>query len=332
MSRGSTAVGQRLQGLGTGRTLDVKLLGRATARPAEILVATLAGELRLPTVHETAPRATWRRVHAALENGLHDNAALRSFADDVESVRSFQGHPRGDEGSGVHYRQLGRTGLQVSGIGYGAWGIGGAGSGWVGARDDESLRALELFIKLGGKFIDTARLGYGHGEELVGRVASAHDGEGLIVATKVLSRNQEWPARTGVPVEETFPGDHIRASVDASVRATGALDTVQVIYNVFHQQPEEQLLHACQEHGVRVIVWVALDVATDDAPDLALRYVLAQPAVSTVIAGCGPSGMWSATPRPATVGHCRRRAGGAQAAPVGAELVRRSLTRSTGTS
>ena len=36
----------------------------------------------------------------------------------------------------MEYRKLGRTGLNVSEIGYGAWGIGGAGSGWVGAQDD----------------------------------------------------------------------------------------------------------------------------------------------------------------------------------------------------
>ncbi len=37
-------------------------------------------------------------------------------------------------------RRLGRTGLEVSEIGYGAWGIGGAM--WIGADDRESLRAL----------------------------------------------------------------------------------------------------------------------------------------------------------------------------------------------
>jgi aryl-alcohol dehydrogenase-like predicted oxidoreductase len=285
----------------------------------------------------------------------------------------------------MQYRQLGRTGLKVSEIGYGAWGIGGAGGGWVGAQDDESLRALERFIELGGTFIDTAR-GYGRSEELVGQVLRRHEGEGLIVATKVPPKNGQWPARQGVPVEETFPGEHIRASLDESLRASGldafdvlqfhvwndewvgrgdwletvqslkdegkirffgvsindnqpenalelvrsgVVDTVQVIYNVFHQQPEEQLLPACQEHGVGVIVRVALDeggltgritadsrfeqgdfraryfggdraaqveqhvkaitddlgVDTDELPDLALRYVLAQPAVSTVIAG-----------------------------------------------
>jgi aryl-alcohol dehydrogenase-like predicted oxidoreductase len=285
----------------------------------------------------------------------------------------------------MQYRQLGRTGLTVSDIGYGAWGIGGPGGGWVGAKDDESLRALERFVELGGTFIDTAR-GYGRSEEIVGGFLRRHEGEGLLVATKVPPKNGEWPALQHVPVEETFPGGHIRSSIEESLRASGldafdvlqfhvwndewvgqgdwletiqalktegkirlfgvsindyqpenglelvrsgAVDTVQVIYNVFHQQPEEQLLPACQEHGVGVIVRVALDeggltgritadsrfeegdfratffggdrpaqveqhvqaltddlgVETDDLPDLALRYVLAQPAVSTVIAG-----------------------------------------------
>ena len=46
----------------------------------------------------------------------------------------------------MEYRELGRSGLRVSEIGYGAWGIGGAG--WVGAAEDESVRALERAIDL----------------------------------------------------------------------------------------------------------------------------------------------------------------------------------------
>ena len=69
----------------------------------------------------------------------------------------------------MHTRTLGRTGLEVSEIGYGAWGIGG--SMWLGADDAESLRALNRAVDLGLTLIDTA-LGYGdgHSEELVGKV------------------------------------------------------------------------------------------------------------------------------------------------------------------
>ena len=60
----------------------------------------------------------------------------------------------------MNYRKLGKTGLTVSEVGFGAWGIGK--SGWIGASDDESVKALHRAIDLGLNFIDTA-LGYGDG-------------------------------------------------------------------------------------------------------------------------------------------------------------------------
>jgi aryl-alcohol dehydrogenase-like predicted oxidoreductase len=213
----------------------------------------------------------------------------------------------------VQYRPLGKTGLSVSEIGYGAWGIGG--SGWIGAQEDESVRALHRAIELGVNFIDTAR-GYGESERIVGAIVREHRGDPLYVATKVPPKNRRWPAPDGVDPAETFPGDHIRASLEKSLRASGLeafdllqfhvwsdewmgrgdwletiedlkregkirffgvsindyqpdnaldlvrsghVDAVQVIYNAFHQAPEEHLLPACAEHGVGVIVRVALD-------------------------------------------------------------------------
>ncbi|SDQ04822.1 aldo/keto reductase [Quadrisphaera sp. DSM 44207] len=283
----------------------------------------------------------------------------------------------------MEQRPLGRTGLQVSEVGYGAWGIGG--SMWVGAQEDESVRALHRAIELGVNFLDTAR-GYGESERIVGRVVRDHADQWLYVATKVPPKNGTWPAPRGIHPDEAFPGDHIRSSLETSLRISGlerfdvlqlhvwsddwvgrgywletvdalkeegkigafgvsindhqpenglelvrsgVVDTVQVIYNVFHQQPEEQLLPACAEHGVGVIVRVALDeggltgrvtadttfpegdwreayfggdrrrqvqehvqalvadlgVEPEDLPELALRYVLSAPQVSTVIAG-----------------------------------------------
>ena len=82
----------------------------------------------------------------------------------------------------MEYRELGRSELRVSEIGYGAWGIGGAG--WVGADEDESVRALDRAIDLGLNFIDTAR-GYGDSERIVGQVVRSHPGRELYVATKV---------------------------------------------------------------------------------------------------------------------------------------------------
>jgi aryl-alcohol dehydrogenase-like predicted oxidoreductase len=52
--------------------------------------------------------------------------------------------------------------------------------------------------------------------------------------------------------------DHQPDNALALVRS-GAVDTVQVIYNIFDQAPADALLPACEEHGVGVIVRVALD-------------------------------------------------------------------------
>jgi len=284
----------------------------------------------------------------------------------------------------VNYRTLGRTGLEVSEIGYGAWGI--AGDAWLGARDEESLKALNRAVDLGLNFIDTAlAYGEGHSERLVGKIAKERD-ETIHVATKVPPKNRIWPAPEGIAPEEAFPGDYVRECTEQSLKnlgletidvqqfhvwqddwtgkgdwqeavedlkregkirffgvsindhqpanavrliETGVVDTVQVIYNVFDQSPEDELFPACQEHDVGVIVRVPFDegaltgrvtpettfdegdfrnhyfsgerkrevydrvraivselgASEDEMAEIALRYILSHPAVSTVIPG-----------------------------------------------
>jgi aryl-alcohol dehydrogenase-like predicted oxidoreductase len=284
----------------------------------------------------------------------------------------------------MKFRPLGRTGIEVSEIGYGAWGIGGAM--WGGADDDESIQALQRAIDLGLNFIDTA-LAYGQGrsERLVGQVVRER-AETIYVATKVPPKNLIWPAPAGIPVEDAFPGEHIRSCAERSLSnlgleridllqlhvwsdewveqgdwretvdalrsegkigffgisindhqphnalrmvESGAVDSVQVIYNVFDQSPEDELFPVCREHGVGVIARVPLDeggltgrigpdtefaeddfrghyfggerkrelaerveaitanlgIADDELAEVALRFVLGEPAVSTVIPG-----------------------------------------------
>jgi aryl-alcohol dehydrogenase-like predicted oxidoreductase len=74
----------------------------------------------------------------------------------------------------MHYRQLGSTGLEISEVGFGTWGMGK--DEWLGAEDNESVRALHKAIDLGLNFIDTAlRYGEGHSEKLVGQVLRERD-------------------------------------------------------------------------------------------------------------------------------------------------------------
>ena len=284
----------------------------------------------------------------------------------------------------INERRLGRTGLSVSEVGYGAWGIGG--SMWLGAEDQESLRALNRAIDLGVNFIDTAAVyGNGHSERLVGEVVRERD-ERIVVASKIPPKNLEWPARTDDP-EEAFPADHVRKWTERTLTnlgldvldvqqfhvwndewvgrgswlegiqalkdegkirffgvsindlqpgnavrliETGSVDTVQVIYNVFEQAPEDELLAACERNDVGVIARVPFDegsltgrltadstfpegdfrneyfsgersldkvdarvrailddlgISREELPEVALRYVLSRPEVSTVIPG-----------------------------------------------
>lgn len=118
----------------------------------------------------------------------------------------------------MRYRKLGRTGLEVSEIGYGAWGIGG--KQWQGGTDDESIRALHRAIELGLNFIDTAlAYGEGHSERLVAGILKAHPN--VLVATKIPPKNQRWPARPGIGIDQVFPYDYIIESTNQSLKNLG---------------------------------------------------------------------------------------------------------------
>src|SRR4029077_14850307 len=86
--------------------------------------------------------------------------STRRARSSATSRRSAGGRSSEQEGGGMRYRTLGKTDLEVSELGFGAWGMGG--TGWIGPDDDESLRALRLAIDHGVNFLDTAHA-YGDG-------------------------------------------------------------------------------------------------------------------------------------------------------------------------
>lgn len=134
----------------------------------------------------------------------------------------------------MKYRPFGKTGINVSEIGYGAWGIGGAM--WQGATDEESMRALHKAIDMGVNFVDTALVyGDGHSEGLVGRLVRERK-ERIYVATKVPPKNGQWPARKGVDLNETFPHDYIIKKTEQSLKNLN-LDFVDI--QQFHVWDDE---------------------------------------------------------------------------------------------
>jgi len=195
----------------------------------------------------------------------------------------------------MQYRRFGRTGWNVSEIGYGMWGM----AGWTGSEDAESLASLQRAVDLGCNFFDTAwAYGNGHSEELLGKILRANPEKRLYTATKVPPKNRRWPARREYSLEDCYPPEYIEEYVEKSlqnlgmktmdliqlhtwedhwlddkrllpvieklrksekvrafgismnrwepwngVRAVreGVVDAVQVIYNIFDQNPEDEL-------------------------------------------------------------------------------------------
>ncbi len=84
-------------------------------------------------------------------------------------------------------RTLGRTGLKVSEIGFGAWAIGGNahGNSYGPTDDTESVAAVRHASDMGVNFFDTADVyGWGHSEEILGEALSGRR-DGVHIATKV---------------------------------------------------------------------------------------------------------------------------------------------------
>jgi aryl-alcohol dehydrogenase-like predicted oxidoreductase len=229
----------------------------------------------------------------------------------VELIQNTSGN-KGDQKIMI-YRRFGRTGWQVSEIGYGMWGM----AGWTGSDDEESLRSLQRSVELGCNFFDTAwAYGDGHSEALLGQLVRANPDKKLYAATKIPPKNRKWPSQRHFTLDEVFPPDYIEeyalrslenASLDhfdlvqfhvwedawlederwikkmedlrdqgllkaigisinrwepwngvQTVRS-GHIDAVQVIYNVFDQNPEDELFPACEEMDVAVIARVPFD-------------------------------------------------------------------------
>jgi aryl-alcohol dehydrogenase-like predicted oxidoreductase len=213
----------------------------------------------------------------------------------------------------MQYRTFGRTGWQVSEVGYGMWGMGG----WTGSDDDESRASLDRAVQLGCNFFDTAwAYGEGKSEQLLGETLRRHRGTRLYVATKIPPKNRQWPGRPEYALDHVFPAEYIREYTETSlenlgvetidlqqlhvwsdawaaddrwqravdslkkdglIRAFGIsinrwepdnvlraletdlVDSVQVVYNVFDQNPEDRLFPACRDRNIAVIARVPFD-------------------------------------------------------------------------
>ncbi|MER6292954.1 aldo/keto reductase [Streptomyces althioticus] len=122
-------------------------------------------------------------------------------------------------------RTLGRSGIQVSALGFGCWAIGGewqdgAGQplGWGKVDDEESVRAVHRALDLGVTFFDTADVyGAGHSELVLGRALGPRRDD-VVVATKW--GNLFDPGTRTASGTDDSP-EHLRRALTASLRRLG---------------------------------------------------------------------------------------------------------------
>src|SRR5947208_2520447 len=112
-------------------------------------------------------------------------------------------------------RKLGRSGPEITTIGFGAWAAGGPWKiGWGPQSDDDSIAAIRRSVELGCNWIDTAAIyGLGHSEVVVGRALEGLNRSEIIVATKCGRIADE----TGTPHSNLLPGS-IRYEMDESLK------------------------------------------------------------------------------------------------------------------
>jgi len=125
----------------------------------------------------------------------------------------------------MRYRDLGKTGIKVSEIGFGAWGIGGLSNGATsyGSTDDNvSREALRKAFDEGINFYDTSDVyGYGHSESLIGEVF------GIVRSKVVIASKVGWLEHNG---PQDFSTQHIMDSLEKSLKRlkTDYLDLYQL--------------------------------------------------------------------------------------------------------
>ena len=138
-------------------------------------------------------------------------------------------------------RRLGRTDLNLTTLGLGAWAIGGAGWKfcWGPQDDQDSIRTIHKALDVGINWIDTAAVyGLGHSEVVVGQALKQRQ-DRPIIATKC---GRSWDDQ-GVP----FPllkADTIRTEIENSLRRLG-VETID-LYQMHWPQPEEDIEEAWQ--------------------------------------------------------------------------------------
>jgi aryl-alcohol dehydrogenase-like predicted oxidoreductase len=168
----------------------------------------------------------------------------------------------------MDYRHLGKTGLSVSEVSFGAWAIGGgwevngSGIGYGPTDDHVSKLALKRALDRGINLIDTAdAYGAGHSEELIGKALDGRWGD-CYVATKVGNER-----RDPLPGRKNFDPNYIVAACELSL--TRLRKDVIDVYQL-HNPPSDtvqaddtfEVLHKLRDQGK--IRYIGVSITTPE--------------------------------------------------------------------
>ncbi|MET8077477.1 aldo/keto reductase [Streptomyces sp. NPDC005303] len=166
-------------------------------------------------------------------------------------------------------RTLGRSGIQVSALGFGCWAIGGEWQGadgqplgWGKVDDEESVRAVRRALDLGITFFDTAdTYGAGHSERVLGRALGKRRDD-VVLATKWGNVFDE-DTRTLTGSDHT--PEYARRALTASLKRLGTdhIDLYQLHLSDLAPERAAELRDLCEEFVseglIRAYAW-----STDD--------------------------------------------------------------------
>lgn len=154
----------------------------------------------------------------------------------------------------MEYRKLGDSDLEVSVVGFGAWGIGGPPF-WRTEGDPMSARAILKAFDLGVNFFDTAPVyGFGHSEEVLGKTLKPVR-DRVLLATKCGLR---WEKEALGSIRKVATKDSILEEIDQSLKRldTDWIDLYQVHWpdvNTPQEETMEALLKIKEQGKVRAI-------------------------------------------------------------------------------
>ena len=133
-------------------------------------------------------------------------------------------------------RAFGKTGMEITPVGFGSWAIGGSGwrAAWGPQDDDEAVGAIRRAVELGMNWIDTAAVyGLGHSEELVAKaLENVPESERPYVFTKC---SQVWDEEG--EVQNVLRKDSVKRECEDSLRRL-QMDTID-LYQIHWPRPDE---------------------------------------------------------------------------------------------